>query len=469
MSATFQKFSVGKGAQSLEVSPERKTYSKVTLVLAKDEQGNERTVSAGNDTAEEMIIDAPACTDSATAQSAATYILGTLNGFKYQPYEASGTMLDPVAELGDAVGINTEYSGVYNRRIKFGRLMASDMSAPQQEDVDHEYGGLEKAQNRKFERITGSLYAGIAVQADRITAEVSRAEAAESSLSSSITQTATDITSEVSRATAAEGTLRSSIQQTATQVSAKVDATGGSSSSFGWSLTASGFTLNSGGTTVMQVDRNGATVKGIIQATAGLIGGFTIGSNALYNGISSFNDDTTTTGVYLGTDGIKLGRNFSVNRTGNVTAHNMTLTGQLKIGDSSIDANALRKGAKSAFDNGSRWTTGSGYGEQFHDSCESERTRVDKFYCGTLYCHAFKADTVDLSTGIRTNSLEITGNTNTGLTFSSNATGTKAAHIKFLNTSCWIQVDKTHLKPQQIDVRLADGTTKKVKGFFALS
>lgn len=63
----------------------------------------------------------------------------------------------------------------------------------------------------------------------------------------------------------------------------------------------------------------GADIQGIIQANEGNIGGFTIGENAIYHTIPSFND-TSSTGVYLGTDGIKLGENFQVDSKGNITA-----------------------------------------------------------------------------------------------------------------------------------------------------
>ena len=47
----------------------------------------------------------------------------------------------------------------------------------------------------------------------------------------------------------------------ADQIAAKVDETGGDSS-FGWSLTSSGFELDSNGSTVMKVDSSGLTVNG---------------------------------------------------------------------------------------------------------------------------------------------------------------------------------------------------------------
>ena len=50
------------------------------------------------------------------------------------------------------------------------------------------------------------------------------------------------------------------------------------------------------------------------------VGGFTVGSQALYKDIASFTDTSTQTGVYIGTNGIKLGQNFSVTDEGIVSA-----------------------------------------------------------------------------------------------------------------------------------------------------
>ena len=67
-----------------------------------------------------------------------------------------------------------------------------------------------------------ALGASFKVQSDAITAEVSRATAAEGTMSSRITQTANAITAEVTRATNAEGTLSGRITTTADAITAEV-------------------------------------------------------------------------------------------------------------------------------------------------------------------------------------------------------------------------------------------------------
>ena len=98
----------------------------------------------------------------------------------------------------------------------------------------------------------------------------------------------------------------------------------------------------------------GADIQGDIQATGGLIGGFTIGENAIYNTIASF-DDESDTGVYLGTDGIKLGSKFIVDSTGKMIAEEAELTGKItatsgNIGGAVIENGILKIGSANVID-----------------------------------------------------------------------------------------------------------------------
>ena len=370
------KVALGREVSSLDVSPQFEAYSGVEIIV--DEN---TSYFAGNRNGRVLTIQ-----NEWGTQAQANNILAKLQakGFQYQPYTADGAILNPAAEIGDGVTIADTYSGIYTISKKFGKLMKSDISAPQDEEVDHEFP-FEPKQDRVYKREISEARASIAINASSITAEVTRASAAEGNLSSRITQTANSLTSEisarksadtslstritqtansisteVSRATAAEGTLRSSITQQANEISANVSASGGSSSSFSWTLSASSWILKSGGSEVFKVDKNGATVKGKITATGGTIGGFTIGSSSLYNGMNNIN--ATNNGVYVGTDGIAVGGGrFKVTSGGTVSATNMTLTGTLTIGGSTITADALRQGAQQSYNNYSSWNGTSSY------------------------------------------------------------------------------------------------------------
>ncbi len=339
------KVVLGREVSSFDVSPQFEAYSGVEIVV--DEN---TSYFAGNQNGRVLTIQ-----NEWGTQAQANNILADLQakGFQYQPYTASGAILNPAAEIGDGVTIADTYSGIYTINKIFGRLMKSDISAPQDEEVDHEFP-FEPKQDRVYKREIAEAYAQIKINANSISAEVLRATNRENALQSSITQTETEISATV---------LKKS---------------GGSSSSFGWTLTDSSWMLTSNRNTVFKADRNGVEVSGKITATSGKIGNFNIGATAIWNNISSFGG-AGSTGVYLGTNGIQLGQRFKVDTQGNVTASNMKLTGTLTIGDSTISANDLRLGAQRAnsgysdwnntsntvYSNGGYWSGGANAGYKF--------------------------------------------------------------------------------------------------------
>lgn len=355
---------LGNRASNVDVSPTFQTYSRVIIHI-----NDEQAIEVGNNTGRTLEIDNPFGT-----QQMAQDLLNRLNGYQYQPYTADGALLNPASEIGDTISASTAYGMIFTRNKQFGRLMKTDISAPCDEEINHEYA-FETPEERKFARVTGEMRASIILTQDAITSEVARANQAEGQLSSRITQTAEAITSEVSRATAAEGELSTRITQTESQITADVvSKTGGSQSSFGWSLLATGFTLYSNNQTVFKVNSSGAEVKGKITATSGAIGAFTLDNNALkYNNLN-WGDTDKNYGAYIGASGIQLGKNFSVNNagkvvakdldlSGNVTATNMTLKGTLTFRNADgtyagqMSAADLRDGASKAINGYSDWNS----------------------------------------------------------------------------------------------------------------
>lgn len=122
----------------------------------------------------------------------------------------------------------------------------------------------------------------------------------------------------------------SSLQQTATEISATVshkidESLGDASSSFGWSLTSSGFHIYSNATEVVKITSSGLEVSGKITSTTGQIGGFTINVTNLHTG-SKTSYSSSTSGVYIGTNGIGLGTgNFYVTSGGSLYTKNGTI------------------------------------------------------------------------------------------------------------------------------------------------
>ena len=288
--SNYENISLSKRYMELDVSPQFNGYSGVEIVV--DE--NTEPCFAGNRTGRVLTIENPWGT-----QEQADNILSSLQGFAYQPYTASGALLDPAAEIGDGVSLNGLYSGLYRISRNYSSLMATEISAPQDEEIDHEYP-FETKGNREITRKFMAVESEFTLQSNKIEAKVSK---------------------------------QSPEGQT----------------SFGWSLENNGWRVFDQSGDVFTVNSSGATVKGIITATGGKIGNFNIGNTAIWNNISAFNNPGgLTSGVYLGTNGIRLGQKFTVDPSGNVMATRLTVD-TLVIGGSNVSAETLNSRANSAY------------------------------------------------------------------------------------------------------------------------
>jgi len=114
-------------------------------------------------------------------------------------------------------------------------------------------------------------------------------------------------------------------------VKAAINASG---SVAGFSGSTHGVLMIAAGITTLAQAKDNATFRvfedGFIVATAGLIGGFNIGASAIYNGMTSYADQSHN-GVYIGTDGIALGG-------GKITMHN---TGAFRAIDAIIQGKII--------------------------------------------------------------------------------------------------------------------------------
>ena len=300
--------------KSFRSSPEFDGFSKVIITVS-----DEIEYSAGTDSGRTLRLSCP----WGTAQMAKN-ILADIRGYQYQPYTAEGAMIDPAAELGDGITANNVYSGIYTKKIKFGSLLTATVAAPEDEEINHEYPYKSKP-NKEITREAKQIRASLAVESARISAEVEQ------------------------RKSAVE-TLTAMLEVQAAQISAKVSKTGGNASSFGWVLTDSSWTIQANGSDVLKATKNGLEVYGKITATSGKIGGFEILSNYL-----SYNNQkwggTNSTGIYIGTSGIQLGKNFKVDSAGNLTASSGTFTGAVNAGSikyggsaGNVNGNAIASG-----------------------------------------------------------------------------------------------------------------------------
>ena len=311
---------LGRNIRSFKSSPQFDGFSRVVIVVS-----DEIEYSAGTETGRTLRLTCP----WGTPQMAQN-ILQDVRGFQYQPYTADGAIIDPSVELGDGVTANNVYGGVYTQAIKFGPLLTATVAAPEDEEINHEYPYKSKP-NKEITREAKMLRASLAIEAEKIAAEVKAR-------------------------TEADAEINSILELQAGQIAAKVSKTGGSASSFGWILTDTDWTIQANNRDILKATKSGLEVYGKVTATSGKIGGFTIASNYL-----SYNNQTwggtNSTGIYLGPSGFQLGKYFKVSNTGKLTAESGEFSG-------TVHAGSIKYGDNYGTFSGSGISSGSIYGNR---------------------------------------------------------------------------------------------------------
>lgn len=297
-----ESFNLLRRVKSLDTAPETDGYSGVLIFAGQDEEGNNIEYFAGDRSGKVLEI-----TNEWGSQAQADSIYRKIRGFRYQPYKAAGTTIDPSVEIGDAVTVADTYGGVFLRATDY-RDTTSDLEAPSNEEIEHEFQ-IQSPTNRQYERFTRSVRSSLSITATKIAAEVEAREKADAA-------------------------IRATLSVQADAIEARVTKEGGNSSSFGWKLLNGSWTVSGNGKNIFTVDRNGAKVEGEIRATSGKIGGFDIKEDYLsYNGQTW--GGTNSRGGYFGISGIQLGRNFKVDMSGKLTASSGRFEGTVYAG--SID------------------------------------------------------------------------------------------------------------------------------------
>ena len=205
---------------------------------------DEQELFAGDETGYVYEISCPFAT-----QAAADRLLTKMQGFVYRPFAAEAAILDPAGEIGDTISVSGSLTSLLSCDLSFDSLCAASVSAPEDEELDHEYPYI-PASERSYSRRLQNVQSELTLQAQQIAAKVSRS--------------------------------------------------GGDPSSFGWYLDADKFELRSDGSVVMLVNSSGLTVHGVIDATSGTIGGCTIEDGVLkiYNAnIQNLNASKITAGT----------------------------------------------------------------------------------------------------------------------------------------------------------------------------
>lgn len=260
----------------------------------------------------------------------------------YPAYDFTYNIICGVTELTE--GLHFEYTEegyqknlralVYDKVHFLGyRFVKQDNVWGWMEIADTEYGVI-------MQKIST-----LEMTAEEITGKVTRIEndyITSSELTSAISLKSDEILLSVSATYTTKdekNTLQSQITQNATSISAKVSKSGGTtgSNSFSWELYDNYFSLKSGNAEKFRCDASGVRVNGEIITTSGSIGGWTINSASINNGIpytGEKNSNATGIGGYGGGWAFWAGNGkFSVKQDGSLYAESATINGYTKTQD----------------------------------------------------------------------------------------------------------------------------------------
>lgn len=269
------------------------TYSSATAVKTGDTVTVSKITNSGEQTVTAELtrsgrafeVDCPLVKPS-QRQTVADALLAKVYGFSYQPYEADGALLNPAAELGDAITAFGVYGGLYKQNLTFGRLMCSSIGAPAEEEIDSEFQ-FKPAQERRYARKFADIAAEFKIQAEEISAKVSK-------VGSNSTQ------------------------------------------SFSWQLQTDHFSVFSGSREMLRIDSSGSSFAGVVKANSIAVGNITIGGTTY--------DAGHITGSQVGTGTITGGSGGNIG-SGTVSYGNVGFQGTLdQVGVNTSNIAALQRG-----------------------------------------------------------------------------------------------------------------------------
>lgn len=344
-----ESFNLLRRVQSLDISPELSGYSRVTIYAGQNEKGEDKIYTAGDDSGTTLEI-----TNEWGTPEMAKAILQKIQGWRYQPYKAGGSSIDPSSEIGDAVSISDIYGGIFAKKTTYGKYIRTDLEAPSKEEVEHEFQ-VQSPTDRQYARFTASVRADLTLKSDQIKARVEKT-------------------------------------------------VGDETSDFWWDLQADGWSVGSKSKTIFSVKEGGAEVEGEIRATSGSIGGFTIKNGYLCTNGQDWGGGNSN-GIYVGPEGIQCGSastGVQLTSDGNLYAENGYFRGSVSAGmidyggdygtfdgdgvsEGSITGNRMVANTITTSYTSNGINTSLDYADAFKDACTADNTAVDQFYTGKLY------------------------------------------------------------------------------------
>ena len=168
----MDKTYLGRSIEDFAPGIESKPITKVELL---DENGDIVGV-AGTDSGKTLTAQNPDGTNE-MAQA----ILAKVSGYTHIGYEGQNAMIDPAAEIGDAVTVSGHYVPIVSTDSTFDSLLAVNISAPDADELDDEYPYKSKTQ-RQIERNMAVTRSLITKSAEEIKLEIQGVDGRVSSL-----------------------------------------------------------------------------------------------------------------------------------------------------------------------------------------------------------------------------------------------------------------------------------------------
>ena len=120
---------LGRRVAKLNYGDPFTAYTGITITSPDSED----KFTSGNDSGRILEVEIPWA-----SQKMADNLLAQFSGVQHQPFTATGAILDPAAEIGDEVTIDGVSGIMYRRDQRFGSLYRADISAPGDEEINHE-------------------------------------------------------------------------------------------------------------------------------------------------------------------------------------------------------------------------------------------------------------------------------------------------------------------------------------------
>lgn len=319
---------VGTKAGGLETSPQFEPISKIILLV-----DSENYYEAGNDTGRTLEITCPYGT-----QAMANNLLSSLGGYAYQPATATDALIDPAAELGDAVTVGGIYTVLAQMDTTFDSLMTADIGAPGQAEIESEYPYVSQQQSE-----TNRQIAETRSEIKKTSTEIQLSvESQIDDLSASIDIQLDNITSTIQ----GQNGQISQINQTLTSINSTIQGLDGAISEIDQKVDNIRISVSNGSTSsTITLTVDGVTVSSQNITMSGLV---------TYTGLSS--GTTTINGACIKTGTIDADR---LNLTGAITFGDLSSSVQNDINDAYSMASQAQSDVVDISDTVNGWTYGS--------------------------------------------------------------------------------------------------------------